>query len=493
MHPTQSSGMNVGRNDPCPCGSGKKYKHCHGRAVRNQPDPEEAAWRRLRAALDGFPTMILRFIGRVYGPHAIDEAWGEFTLWEGDEPRFDPDSPDLQVFLPWFFHQWSPDAAETDVTDASLHDRSPTRVLLERRGRRLDPALGRHLEACLAAPFSFHEIMSVEPGRGFRARDLLLGEEHEVMERSASRLMQAGDLFFGQLVTSDGITLMEACSSQSIPPRQKLELIDLRERIVGDGPPISAETLRDWDIELRQVYLERMDALRNPQLPRLQNTDGDPIAFHRLFFEVPSAQEAFDALRSLASDETERELLESADFDEEGSLQKVEFAWKRAGNAVHNSWENTVLGTIEIDGSRLVASVNSVMRAARLRALIGELYPDARGTRTEVETVDEAMAARAETAGREEDLDKADTPSPALIPEVRARIREIMAKHYENWVDEAIPALGGRSPMEAVQERSGREKVEALIAQIERDGARTDPPLDDAVTRRMRERLGLAE
>ena len=21
---------NIGRNDPCPCGSGKKYKHCHG-------------------------------------------------------------------------------------------------------------------------------------------------------------------------------------------------------------------------------------------------------------------------------------------------------------------------------------------------------------------------------------------------------------------------------------------------------------------------------
>jgi preprotein translocase subunit SecA len=25
----------VGRNDPCPCGSGKKYKHCHGRADRS--------------------------------------------------------------------------------------------------------------------------------------------------------------------------------------------------------------------------------------------------------------------------------------------------------------------------------------------------------------------------------------------------------------------------------------------------------------------------
>jgi SEC-C motif-containing protein len=26
------SGPKIGRNDPCPCGSGKKYKHCHGRA-----------------------------------------------------------------------------------------------------------------------------------------------------------------------------------------------------------------------------------------------------------------------------------------------------------------------------------------------------------------------------------------------------------------------------------------------------------------------------
>jgi SEC-C motif-containing protein len=25
------SSPKVGRNDPCPCGSGKKYKHCHGR------------------------------------------------------------------------------------------------------------------------------------------------------------------------------------------------------------------------------------------------------------------------------------------------------------------------------------------------------------------------------------------------------------------------------------------------------------------------------
>jgi preprotein translocase subunit SecA len=29
--PAVASGTRVGRNDPCPCGSGKKYKHCHGK------------------------------------------------------------------------------------------------------------------------------------------------------------------------------------------------------------------------------------------------------------------------------------------------------------------------------------------------------------------------------------------------------------------------------------------------------------------------------
>lgn len=28
--PYKASAPKVGRNEPCPCGSGKKYKHCHG-------------------------------------------------------------------------------------------------------------------------------------------------------------------------------------------------------------------------------------------------------------------------------------------------------------------------------------------------------------------------------------------------------------------------------------------------------------------------------
>jgi len=29
--PFVRKGRKIGRNEPCPCGSGKKYKQCHGR------------------------------------------------------------------------------------------------------------------------------------------------------------------------------------------------------------------------------------------------------------------------------------------------------------------------------------------------------------------------------------------------------------------------------------------------------------------------------
>jgi len=34
-----ASETKVGRNDPCPCGSGKKFKHCHGSAGGDTGEP----------------------------------------------------------------------------------------------------------------------------------------------------------------------------------------------------------------------------------------------------------------------------------------------------------------------------------------------------------------------------------------------------------------------------------------------------------------------
>jgi hypothetical protein len=52
--------------------------------------------------------------------------------------------------------------------------------------------------------------------------------------------------------------------------------------------------------------------------------------------------------------------------------------------------------------------------------------------------------------------------------------------------------LGNRTPMDAVKDPDGREIVESLVIQAERNGRSPDLQTDENVFRRLRGRLGLA-
>jgi hypothetical protein len=56
-------------------------------------------------------------------------------------------------------------------------------------------------------PFTFHKILRAPPGHGFLARDVITGEEQEVLQRSGSKRMQADDILFGQLVDMESTQL----------------------------------------------------------------------------------------------------------------------------------------------------------------------------------------------------------------------------------------------------------------------------------------------
>ena len=67
-------------------------------------------------------------------------------------------------------------------------------------------------------------------------------------------------------------------------------------------------------------------------MPKLANTDGEPLAFCRVIYEIPSPRGAFNALRHLSLGQTESELLEDAQFDSARNLISIEFPWLKAGN-----------------------------------------------------------------------------------------------------------------------------------------------------------------
>lgn len=480
--------MKPGRNDPCPCGSGKKYKHCCLAASATASEsPADFRWRRLRRLLDGYPPLMLRFVQDIYGPTAIDEAWRAFMLW--DEGGFEPDERQLQLFMPWFFHCWSPDPADTALRDPTLHDVPPTRAYLARRGRSLDPLLRSYLDACIKAPLSFHEVLDSDPGQGVRLRDVMTGQEFEVTERSASRSLQRGDMVFGQVVEIGGLALLEASCPFAIPPHHKASVVELRARILPAGDPIARDALRDFDFEMLELYHEIFAGLFNPTLPRLQNTDGDPLSLQKLVYDIDSPQGAFDALKHLCLDETDENLLSDAVRNPQGDLVAVHFSWLKRGNAQHPSWENTVLGTITIDGPRLTIEVNSQHRAEEIRRLVEQALGDAAHYRaTEIQSVEKLLEHRANTTKSGDNL----SSSPlAESPEVRAKLTEMLEQHYDNWINEKIPLLGDRTPIEAVKDRDGREIVESLILDIERRSKTTNLPLDATTVRRLRERLGL--
>ena len=74
----------IGRNDPCPCGSGKKYKKCC-LAETKVVSTEEFHYQRLSEAYNrGFDKMA-EYGARLLGPEAMDRAMAEYWLAVGRE------------------------------------------------------------------------------------------------------------------------------------------------------------------------------------------------------------------------------------------------------------------------------------------------------------------------------------------------------------------------------------------------------------------------
>jgi SEC-C motif len=492
-HSLWSRRMKVGRNDPCPCGSGKKYKHCCVIAESMEANrPVNLIWRRLRELLDVYPSQMLRFIKETYGPLALHEAWAEFIC--DDEVEFDSDTPLMQLFMPWFFHRWSPDPSDTLIENESLHEVIPTAAYLSRKGRQLDPLLRKYLESLLTSPLTFFEVIECEPGARLTLRDVMTQEQHVVAEKGLSQGVQHGDLLFAQLASVGDLTMVEACNGFVIPPIEKASIIELRADIATAYPRITNQVVREWELELLDLFHEITDRLFNPPMPTLQNTDGEPLSLHKLVFDLNATPPAtFDALKYLALDESKEDLLADAEHDAEGKLRRVRFSWKKRGNAKNPGWDNTVLGSIEIDGLRLTAEVNSEARAEIIRKTIeAALGKGVRYRASEIQSPERMLAELQASGGAPADATSRRGEELAAVPEVRAKISEMMAAHWEHWVDEPLPILRNRTPMEAVKNPDGREIVESLVIQGERSGRTPNMATDEQVFKRVRERLGLA-
>jgi hypothetical protein len=462
--------QNTGRNDPCPCGSGKKYKRC----CLAQQSASYSLWAQQQKASDELTRDMMRLAAHKFG-NQIEVAWQDFHLTDLPLP-YDPDSHEQQIFMPYFLFHWDPQRPRTGK-GASRRGGFVTRWYQLERAGSLSDMDRLILGQATTQPVSFLEVLWSEAGERIGLRDILIGTETQLIERSASRALQKGDIIYGQVWNLQGISIMGCMAPICIPPSWKREVIELRKKlrrkIAKQNRDLVGEDLVRYADAIRLTYLTIRDGLN--RRPQLANTDGDPLVFHTLKFRIESPEEAFQALAPLAFGQSKEELLADAERGKDGTLRRVTFDWRKKGNAKIPSWDNTILGNIKISGRSLIAEVNSENRAKRLLAEIEKrLGPSATHQHTIAETID-AMMAKA-PKGREGQAKRDDEFVATLLhdPEARSRVQELIQKQVEDWVHQKIPVLGGRTPLQAVRDPDGREIVESLLLDWERhanDGA----------------------
>jgi hypothetical protein len=455
---------NIGRNDPCPCGSGKKYKRC----CLEQQSATYSLWAHQRDESDELTRAMIRCVRDKHEHLALD-AWKEFHL-DKVTRRFSWTADEQMIFMPYFLFHWNPEFVgrrKKVLPDGGVIAHS----FLSANGPQLSDLQRQILDQAMKQPASFYEVVTSKPGESFQLTDVLTGSQSRVMEQMASRQVRPGDLLYGSVWTLPKITVLGYSAPIQIPLSWKAEIIGLRKvlrrRIARQKRPLDTGDLLRYADEIRGTYLVIRDSFDTP--PRLCNTDGDPLVFHSLTFQIESAESAFEALAPLAEGRSKEELLENVEFDERGKLRSVSFDWLKKGNAKISSWDDTILGSIKISECSLHAEVNSEKRAKRLRNEIEKrLGASATHQRTVAQTVEEMVAKLPKRNSERTKIDEDNVDDILRDPEVRKQLQEKVQKQVEAWAYQKIPILGGRTPMQAVRYPDGKEIVESLILDWER-------------------------
>lgn len=471
---TPPSSKPPGRNDPCPCGSGRKYKVC----CLPKEDAAWAVYARIRQAEAHLKERLTEFALEKWGERWFAEAVETFYTG-GEPPESITDDPDFElVFLPWLAFHFAPDPHAKDAPEG-LSGQTMAEYFLAHHLDELSALEEELLRAAMASPFSFYQIVSTTPGRSIDLRDILTGRTVTIAERAGSASCEPGALLYGLVVDAGGLSVQIGLGHNQIPPTYHPQIIDFRNRFLARRLITDQELERHED-DIRGFYLDLVHDLRHPVPPTLVNTDGELIAPATLEFELRcSPQRAFDRLQDLAFGHDRDDLLSDATRSADGELQSVEFPWAKKGNRKHKDWQNTILGHLTIAPRTLTAFVNSKQRADRVRKEVAKrLGAEVVFAGSRAESIDAAMrpTARGEVKGvTASPSGRIGVGEPDLdTPEVRDAIRQMQARHWEAWLDERVPALGNRTPRQAARTTLGREQLEALLESFEWQNRKTE-------------------
>ncbi len=480
-----------GRNDPCPCGSGKKYKKC---CLASVADSDFRYRKALETEADLIPRL-LRHAIQAFGKEPLREAWEEFYDEECEHVTI-TESPMNTIFVPWFLFNWT----TFSIRDEGGSMPSETTVV-ESFLRTYNKQLSQHelllLTASNRSPFTFCEIIEVTPGVGMKQFDLLRRVEYKVVERLASQTLQRGDIIYCAPTSIAGVTSNHAMGPYSLRPIAKRDVLELRKWMMdhSGSDEITDNDLDEYEADTRGFYLDSVDQMLNPDR-QITNTEGHLLVLQKLYFEIESADQAFHALKGLAEGVKEGDLLSHAQI-KEGRVVSIDMPWF-GGNAKARKRLRgpALLANIRIAGNEMVVEVNSDERAEMVLQQVAErLGESATYKTTLVEPLEAQFAAAGEGDSENADFES-NAPSGFLSmkdapPELLREFERMNREHWKAWFDEPIPALNHMTPREASQTEEGRDLLNSLLLDYERRSSRSPDNIYSPDIPALRRDLGL--
>jgi tetratricopeptide (TPR) repeat protein len=460
-------GPKVGRNAPCPCGSGRKYKKCC--LPKESPVPS--------AGQVSGPDVRLRERLVDYVTRSLPQADVDRALQEFFEGRFDlPDrrlqmveteaEADFGAFLEWLIHDFRLSTGQTPIAG-----------FLAERGHSLPAEERAILEEWQDAVVGLHEVIDLEPGKSLTLRDVFTGETFQVREVRGSLSAARWDLLSNRVIRVQGERqLSGTVTAFNAPDREKL-VQHVSERYDAYRRQRPDASWRDYfraEPLIFRRYAERM--VRDYRPPALHTEEGHPVILGRLRYEIRDLSRLLAALSKAADFE------ETTERDDPAGTRH--FAWLRTGPAKRWVKEGprpehgvmvttqrmedprtpglTSLATLTVERDRLTVEAFSAERLAWVKGRLTELAGDAVSLRADV--VEDPWR----KIGATPRSDRSRKESMEISPEVEANfLGPMLHRHFKTWLDDAIPALEGYTPRSAAKDPRLRPRLIQLLREHE--------------------------
>jgi hypothetical protein len=431
-------GFKIGRNDPCPCGSGKKYKQCCANASAAVSAPVKSHDGAVERALEWLMSKHRKAV------HAATEDMLFGGLNDDEMDIIDALNEQTRGGIDLNATEWL--LAEGFILIKGEHKRVSECLL--GLGGPLFTVDQRHWITQLSErPLRLYVITDVIPGKQITVCDSLDTEAAPIMVRevSGSRGAQVG--------MHIGLRIMQVEDyyelSGAMYPFSRLAGPGVIDRML--------DAIENADVRIKEMsgylsYIIRHEWLEQyyapPPLPTMMDAySGEPILLITDDYRVTD----WDKLaQSLASQS-----------DVEGMRAS---GWDRLMDCEDGQVRTTVAINIEKGADRISLFYKTQTAADSGRLWFDALTPDSvEFIAREITDPKGAMANRPLSQGVQPGMGGLDLSSEMVADLIEQTIHRI----YANWADESLDALDNKTPRQAIKTQAGLERVKGLIRSYE--------------------------